>query len=194
MFRQEGAILREFTGTKEYQYTTPPETVYFPRSIWMTAPWDHTDRYRCLYRYTYCIQNVNCRESVLEVAHYHTVLISQLCFLMFFKFTCSRILIIQWYQWWRCVTQFGVLDFHSFVLVDSQRTTFLCRNIRELGICLEFYIIICIKFIFWLMWCVISTWDFSEAKTNTHSNVRGRNLVSFISSKRFRRCIRICIL
>jgi hypothetical protein len=48
-------------------------------------PWDHTDRYRCLYKYTYCVQNINCCESVLEVAHYHTVLISQLCTLMVFQ-------------------------------------------------------------------------------------------------------------
>ena len=37
MFRQEGAILREFTGAKEYQYTTPTETIYFAHSIWMTT-------------------------------------------------------------------------------------------------------------------------------------------------------------
>ena len=42
------------------------------------------------------------------------------------------------------------------------------------------------KFIFCLMWCVVSNWDFSRAKRNTRSHVRERNLVSCISFKRFR--------
>jgi len=116
-------------------------------------PWDQTDRYRCLYMYTYCVQNINCCESVLEVAHYHTVLMSRLCTLMFFKFTYSRVLIIQWYQWWRCVTQFGVLDLCSVVLVDSFRTAFHCRNIWELDICLQLYIMICILVSSFFVWC-----------------------------------------
>jgi len=105
-------------------------------------PRDHTDRYRCLYRYTYCVQAINCCESVLEVAHYHTVLISRLCTLVFFKFTCSRVLIIHLYQWWRRVTQFCVFDLCSVVLVDSVRMAFCCRNIWELDICLQLYIMI----------------------------------------------------
>jgi hypothetical protein len=104
-------------------------------------PWDQTDRYRYLYRYTYCIQNIKCLESVLEVAHYHIALTSQLCTIMLFKFACSKVLIIQWYQWWRCVTQFGgLLDLCAFVLLESLRTAFRCGSIWDLDIFPQLYI------------------------------------------------------
>jgi len=182
MFRQEGAILREFTGTKEYHYTTLSETIYFARSIWMTTL-RIADGYRYLYRYMYCIQNINCLKSVLEVAHYHTFWA-----LMLFKFTCSKVLIIQWYQWWCCVTQFGVLDLCSVVLVRLPEDGIpLSKHfgVRYLS-SIVYYDLYLSKFIFWLMWCVISTWDFSHAKRNTYSHVRERNLVSTISFMRFR--------
>jgi hypothetical protein len=37
MFRQEGAILRDFIRSKQHKYTTPPATIYLARSIWMTS-------------------------------------------------------------------------------------------------------------------------------------------------------------
>jgi len=52
---------------------------------------DHLVQDRCLYAYS--TQNTNGYELVLEVAHYHIVLVSQNCNFMLVKFTYFRMLI-----------------------------------------------------------------------------------------------------
>jgi len=67
MFWHRGTILRE-SSTILHQPTL--HTLHLDE-----IPLDHTDRDRCLY--TYSRQNKNGHHFVIEVAHYHAVLISK---------------------------------------------------------------------------------------------------------------------